>query len=179
MSRLTQDRTTKPVSRDQILKRERRQGNIHSLCSADHEQQVWQSYPVGPYSVDFTYMLYLYIQQQRYICIIQHQQRYICIIQHQQHCNHPPSFRPMRTSTYNKSVPERPGNTMNPALIKKFQFFCESEHPKKHRLQVLHKIHTMFTVALVPSVFCYLTYPGYSVVQPLFGQAGVLLENWV
>ena len=49
MSRLTQGGTAKPVSRDQILGRERGQGNIYSLCSADHEQ-VWQSYPVDPYS---------------------------------------------------------------------------------------------------------------------------------
>ena len=58
MSRLTQDGTVKPVSRDQIIRRERGQGNIHSLCSADHKQ-VWQSYPVDPYSDDFTYILYL------------------------------------------------------------------------------------------------------------------------
>ena len=69
MSKLTQDGTAKPVSRDQILRRERGQGNIHSLCSADHEQ-VWQSYPVDPYSDDFTYILYLYIQQYQYICTI-------------------------------------------------------------------------------------------------------------
>ena len=69
MIRLTQDGTAKPVSRDQILRRERGQGNIHSLCSSDHEQ-VWQFYPVGPYSDDFTYILYLYIQQYLYIYII-------------------------------------------------------------------------------------------------------------
>ena len=68
MSRLTQFGTAKPISRDQILRRERGQGNINSLCSADHEQ-VWQSYPVDPYSVDFTYILYLYIQQYRHIYI--------------------------------------------------------------------------------------------------------------
>ena len=32
MSRLTQDGTAKPVLRDQILRRERGQGNIHSPC---------------------------------------------------------------------------------------------------------------------------------------------------
>ena len=37
------------VSRDQILRRERGQGNIHFPCSADHEQE-WQPYPVDPYS---------------------------------------------------------------------------------------------------------------------------------
>ena len=49
MSRLTRDGTAKPVSRDQILGRERGQGNIHFPCSADHEQD-WQTYPVDPYS---------------------------------------------------------------------------------------------------------------------------------
>ena len=38
MSRLTRDRTTEPVSREQILKRERGQGNIIFLCSANHDQ---------------------------------------------------------------------------------------------------------------------------------------------
>ena len=49
MSRLTRDGTAEPVSRDQILRRERGQGNIHFLCSADHVQD-WQPYPVDPYS---------------------------------------------------------------------------------------------------------------------------------
>ena len=49
MSRLTRDRTAEPVSRDQIFRRERRQENIHSPCSADHEQD-WQPYPVDLYS---------------------------------------------------------------------------------------------------------------------------------
>ena len=62
MSRLVRDGTTaEPVSRDQILRRERGQGNIHFPCSADHEQD-WQPYPVDPYSCyralcdDRTYM---------------------------------------------------------------------------------------------------------------------------
>ena len=38
MNRLTQDGTAEPVSRDQILRRERGQGNIHFPCTADHEQ---------------------------------------------------------------------------------------------------------------------------------------------
>ena len=49
MSRLTRDGTVEPVSRDQILRRERGQGNIHFSCSADHVQD-WQPYPVDPYS---------------------------------------------------------------------------------------------------------------------------------
>ena len=38
-----------PVSRDEILTRERGQGNIHFRCLADHEQD-WQPYSVDPYS---------------------------------------------------------------------------------------------------------------------------------
>ena len=48
MSRLTQDGTVEPVSRDQTLRRERGQRNIHFPCSGDHEQD-WQPYPVGTY----------------------------------------------------------------------------------------------------------------------------------
>ena len=59
MSRLTRDGTAELVSRDQILWRERGQGNIHFPCSADHEQD-WQPYPVDPYSscymCDHTYI---------------------------------------------------------------------------------------------------------------------------
>ena len=40
------DGTPEPISRDQILRRERGQGNIHFPCSADHVQP----YPVDPYS---------------------------------------------------------------------------------------------------------------------------------
>ena len=47
MSRLTRDGTAEPVLRDQILRRERGQGNIHFPCSADHEQD-WPPYPVDP-----------------------------------------------------------------------------------------------------------------------------------
>ena len=58
MSRLTQDGTAEPVSRDQILRHARGQGNIHFPFSADHEQD-WQPYPVDPYSAicdDHTYI---------------------------------------------------------------------------------------------------------------------------
>ena len=48
-SKLTRDGTAEPVSRDQILRRERGQGNINFPCSADHEQDR-QPYPVDPYS---------------------------------------------------------------------------------------------------------------------------------
>ena len=58
MSRLTRDGTAEPVSRDQILKHVRGQGNLDFPCSADHEQD-WQPYPVDPYSAicdDHTYI---------------------------------------------------------------------------------------------------------------------------
>ena len=58
MSRLTRDGTAEPVSRDQILRHARGQGNISFPCSADHEKD-WQPYPVDPYSAicdDHTYM---------------------------------------------------------------------------------------------------------------------------
>ena len=45
MSRPTRDGTAEPVSRDQILRRERRQGDVYFPCSPDHEQD-WQLYPV-------------------------------------------------------------------------------------------------------------------------------------
>ena len=59
MGRLTRDGTAEPVSRDQILRHERGQGNIHFSCSADHVQD-WQPYPIDPYSCymcDYTYIM--------------------------------------------------------------------------------------------------------------------------
>ena len=47
ISRLTRDETAEPVPRDQILRRERGQGNINFPCLADHEQD-WQPYPLDP-----------------------------------------------------------------------------------------------------------------------------------
>ena len=58
MSRLTRDGTAEPVSRDQILRCERGQGNIYFPYSTDHEQD-WQPYPIGSYSCymcDYTYI---------------------------------------------------------------------------------------------------------------------------
>ena len=58
MGRLVRDGTAKPVSRDQILRHERGQGNIQFSCSADHVQD-WQPYLVDPYSCymrDYTYI---------------------------------------------------------------------------------------------------------------------------
>ena len=76
MSRLTRGGTAEPVSRDQILRHARGQGNIHFPSSADHEQD-WQLYPVDPYSPicdDHTYIckddragLRGYVQFNKYI----------------------------------------------------------------------------------------------------------------
>ena len=66
MSRLTRDGTAEPVSRDQILRHARGQGNVHFPCSADHEQD-WQPYPVDPYSAicdDHTY-IHTYLDRPR------------------------------------------------------------------------------------------------------------------
>ena len=43
MSRLTRDGAAQPVSRDQILRRERDRKILIFPCSADHEQD-WQTY---------------------------------------------------------------------------------------------------------------------------------------
>ena len=56
MSRLTRDGTAEPVSRDQILKRERGQGKVHCPCSADHEQD-WYPHSVDPYSCYTWYVM--------------------------------------------------------------------------------------------------------------------------
>ena len=58
MTRLTRDGTAEAVPIDQIITRERGQGNINILCSADHGQD-WQPYPVDLYSCymcDHTYI---------------------------------------------------------------------------------------------------------------------------
>ena len=61
MSRLTRDGTAEPVSRDQILRHARGQGNVHFPCSADHEQD-WQPYPVDPYSaISYVMTIHTYI----------------------------------------------------------------------------------------------------------------------
>ena len=57
-SRLTRDGTAEPVSQDQILRRERGQGNIVFPCSAGHVKD-WQPYLVDPhscYTCDHTYI---------------------------------------------------------------------------------------------------------------------------
>ena len=54
MNRLRRDGTVEPVSRDQIIRRAKVQGNIHFPCSADLNQD-WQPYQVDPYSAVFDY----------------------------------------------------------------------------------------------------------------------------
>ena len=46
---MTRDGAAEPVSRDQILRRERGQGNINFHSLADYKQD-WQPYPVDLYS---------------------------------------------------------------------------------------------------------------------------------
>ena len=46
ISKLTRDGTAEPVSRDQILRRERGQRIIHFPCSAADHEQDWQPCPV-------------------------------------------------------------------------------------------------------------------------------------
>ena len=60
MSRLTPDGTAEPVSRDQILRRMRGQGNTDFPCSADHELG-WQPYPLGPYPCLYVMTIHTYI----------------------------------------------------------------------------------------------------------------------
>ena len=65
ISRLTRDGTAEPVSRYQILRHAREQGNAHFPCSADHEQD-WRPYLVDPYSAiicdDHTYIIHTYTE---------------------------------------------------------------------------------------------------------------------
>ena len=73
MSRLTRDGTAEPVSRDQILRHARGQGNINFPCSADHEQD-WQPYPVDPYSAicdDHTYIHTFQLDKKEYPVVSQ------------------------------------------------------------------------------------------------------------
>ena len=63
MSRLTRDGTAETVSRDQITRRERGQGNICFPCSADHEQygNLTRWIHTLATCADYTY-IYTYIQ---------------------------------------------------------------------------------------------------------------------
>ena len=68
MSRLGRDGTAELISRDQVLRHAREQGNINFPCLADHEQD-WQPYPVDPFSAicdDHTYIHRVYIHTYLY-----------------------------------------------------------------------------------------------------------------
>ena len=73
MSRVTRDGTAEPVSRDQILRHGRGQGNINFPCSAHHEQD-WQPCTVDPYSAicdDHTYIhTYMHYYKTLSVCSI-------------------------------------------------------------------------------------------------------------
>ena len=58
MSKLTRDVTAETVSRDRIVRREQRQGNINMPCSVDYEQD-WQPYPVDSYSCYMCHHTYI------------------------------------------------------------------------------------------------------------------------
>ena len=63
MSRLTRDGTAEPLSRDQILRRERGQGRKCSffLFADDGHEQDWQPYPVDPSLAIYDEHIYIYI----------------------------------------------------------------------------------------------------------------------
>ena len=70
MSRLTRDGTAESGSRDQVLRRERGQGNMNFLCSADHEQD-WQPYPVDPHSCYNTCVtIHTWVSQDHFIVVL-------------------------------------------------------------------------------------------------------------
>ena len=83
MSRLTRDGTAETVSRDQILRHERGQGNINFACSADHEQD-WQPYSVDPYSCymcDHTYIHTRSGRQENWRQMLIYLESYVCPIE--------------------------------------------------------------------------------------------------
>ena len=71
MKRLTREGTAEPVSRDQILMHEGGQRNINFPCSADHDVQDWQPYPVG--SSIYIYSCYIYM-----LCVWPYTYTYMC-----------------------------------------------------------------------------------------------------
>ena len=80
MSKLTRDGTAEPVLRDQILRRERGQRNIHFPCSAADHEQDWQPCPavrailtnivLHTHTAVVTHTIYIYIYAYIYICIL-------------------------------------------------------------------------------------------------------------
>ena len=60
------DGTAEPISRDQILRHARGQGNINFPCSAGHEQDWQPSYPVDPDSAIYDGHTYIHTYIQVY-----------------------------------------------------------------------------------------------------------------
>ena len=104
--RLTREGTAEPLSRDQILRRARGQGNVHFPCSADHELD-WQPYPVDPYSAicdDHTY-IHTYIHPPGFVKLVSHSFQSV----------HPPSYRDFKDQTVHPpSYDESKVQTMHP-----------------------------------------------------------------
>ena len=73
MSKLTRDGTAEPVSRDQILRREREQRIIHFPCSAADHDQDWQSCPV-------VRAIHTNIVVHTHAAVVTHTHIYICIL---------------------------------------------------------------------------------------------------
>ena len=71
MSKLTRDGTAEPVSRDQILRRERGQRIIHFPCSAADHEQDWQPCPVvRPIHTNIVLHTHAAVVTHIYICIL-------------------------------------------------------------------------------------------------------------
>ena len=68
MSRLARDGTAEPVSRDQILRRERGQGNTHFPCSADHEATLPGLIHYLAICEDYIYINVQYVLVQKHAC---------------------------------------------------------------------------------------------------------------
>ena len=69
MNGLARDGAAKPVSQDQILRRERGQRIFTFPCSADHEQD-WQPYPVDPHPCYMCETILLVLQSAEHFATI-------------------------------------------------------------------------------------------------------------
>ena len=71
--------TAEPVPRDQILRRERGQENIHFPGSSGQEQD-WQPFPVDLYSaVSHDYGTVVYIFTHLYLCLVYSEVTFSCL----------------------------------------------------------------------------------------------------
>ena len=68
MSRRARDGTAEPVSRDQILRRKRGQGNIHFPCLVYHVQDL-QPFPVDPYALAIC-MLFVWSRDDAVVVVV-------------------------------------------------------------------------------------------------------------